>query len=171
MVHRSSYEGVCTGHSRARIATHPSSLQGNLKPSNFLLRHNQAFTGFQGTLKPSNFFLPISRGSCWRLLISMLSFSHNLLFLSTSQHENMETQKTEVKNFGLFGEKDLLGARQGSWKCKKQDKNNKSVQTKKKVVGRFSVAHKMSLSQQKARTFVVKLFLFSSLGKGVGVLW
>ena len=114
MVHRSSYEGVCTGHSQARIATHPSSLQGNLKPSNFLLRHNQAFTGFQGTLKPSNFFLPISRGSCWRLLISMLYFSHNLLFLSTSQHENMETQKTEVKNFGLFGAKDLVGARQGS---------------------------------------------------------
>ena len=81
MVLRSSYEGVCTGHSQARIATHPSSLQGNLKPSNFLLRHNQAFTGFQGTLKPSNFFLPISRGSCWRLLISMLSFSHNLFFV------------------------------------------------------------------------------------------
>ena len=93
------------------------------------------------------------------------------LFLSTSQHENMETQNTEVKNFGLFGAKDLLGGRQGSWKCKKQDKNNKSVQTKKKVVGRFSVAHKMSLSQQKGRTFVVKLFLFSSLDEGVGVLW
>ena len=55
----------------------------------------------------------------------------------------METQNTEVKNFG---------------------------QNKKKVVGRFSVAHKMSLSQQKARTFVVKLFLFSSLDEGVGVL-
>ena len=108
MVHRSSYEGVCVGHSQARIATHPSSLQGNLKPSNFLLRHNQAFTSFQGTLKPSNFFLPISRGSCWRLLISMLAFSHNLFSLSTSHHENMETQNTEVKNFGLFGEKDLL---------------------------------------------------------------
>ena len=53
---------------------------------------------------------------------------------------------------------------------KNQDKNNKSVQTKKKVVGRFSVAHKMSLSQQKARTFVVQLFLFSSLDEGVGVL-
>ena len=90
MVHRSSYEGVCTGHSRARIATHPSSLQGNLKPSNFLLRHNQAFTGFQGTLKPSNFFLPISRESCWRLLISMLSFSHNLLFC---RHRNMKIWK------------------------------------------------------------------------------
>ena len=93
---RSSHEGMCVGHSQARIATHPSSLQGNLKPSNFLLRHNQAFTSFQGTLKPSNFFLLISRGSCWRLLISMLSFSHNLFFLSTSQHENMETQNNEV---------------------------------------------------------------------------
>ena len=102
---RSSHEGVCVGHSQARIATHPSSLQGNLKPSNFLLRHNQAFTSFQGTLKPSNFFLPISRGSWWRLLISMLAFSHNLFSLSTRQHENMETQNTEVKNFGFFWRK------------------------------------------------------------------
>ena len=107
--HRSSYEGVCTGHSRARIATHPSSLQGNLEPSNFLLRHNQAFTSFQGTLKPSNFFLPISRGSWWRLLISMLSFSHTQpLFLSTSQPENMETQNTEGKNCGLFWRKRTI---------------------------------------------------------------
>ena len=106
--HRSSYEGVCTGHSRARIATHPSSLQGNLKPSNFLLRHNQAFTSFQGTLKPSNFFLPISRGSWWKLLISMLSFSHNLFFCRRRNMNIWKPKTLKVKTAAYFGEKELL---------------------------------------------------------------
>ena len=105
---RSSHEGVCVGHSQARIATHPSSLQGNLKPSNFLLRHNQAFTSFQGTLKPSNFFLPISRGSCWRLLISMLAFSHNLFFCRRRNMKIWNPKTLKVKTAAYFGEKELL---------------------------------------------------------------
>ena len=103
--HRSSYEGVCTGHSRARIATHPSSLQGNLEPSNFLLRHNQAFTSFQGTLKPSNFFLPISRGSWWKLLISMLSFSHNLFFCRRRNMKIWKPKTLKLKTSGFLEKK------------------------------------------------------------------